>query len=408
MALLTGAGLVVAAAGAMALTLGGAGQAPDDMAYETYTVVEGPFAVHQSFAGRIGPGEQVEVLAPADASITQVEVIFGDKVEQGQVLFRLSAADVWRAQAEARIAYLQADETQKRTELWADSPEGRRSQRSIDDAELELKDSQRRKAEADRLFERGLIARSEIEGIDRNVRQAEQALMAARDEQAQMIRRSRGAERTISHLQKDLAGSRLRDVNDGDPVVRAPLTGVLVRPATRTVSAEGAAAVVGGRVTKGQSLGVIASLDALDVAFRVDEADLHLLHSGMKAQITGAGFASQVLDGHVMAIAGEAQSDSADKSMFEVRVRMAPLSPKATAQVRIGMTANVRVTLYETQKAVSIPIVALMPDGASVRVRQNDGRITMRAVQTGRASVSDVEILDGLSAGDVVVWPRGA
>ena len=403
-ALVGGAVLLAITAVVMALTLGGASHGPDATAYESYIVTEGPFVVQQSLAGRIVPGEQVEVLAPAEASITQVAVVFGDKVKQGQVLFRLSEVDVWRAQAEARIAYLQADETQKRTQNWADTPEGHRSQRNIENAELEVKDSQRRKVEADRLFERGLIARSEIEGIDRNVRQAEQTLMAARDEQAQMLNRSRGAERTISHLQTGLASSRLRDVKDGEPVVRAPLSGVLVRPAARALSDAANSTVVGGRVSKGQSLGVIASLDALDVAFRVDEADLHLLHSGMKAQITGSGFASHLLDGHVLAIAGEAQSDSADKSLFEVRVRMAPLSPQAAEQVRIGMTANVMVTLYQADRAKSIPILALMPDGASVRVRGQDGRITIRPVKTGRASISHLEILDGLSLGDNVVW----
>lgn len=56
----------------------------------TYRVVEEPFVIQQSFSGRIAPGEQVEVLSPTDATVLEIGFNFGDRVEAGQVLFRLN------------------------------------------------------------------------------------------------------------------------------------------------------------------------------------------------------------------------------------------------------------------------------------------------------------------------------
>lgn len=371
----------------------------------SHRVSEGPFAITQSFSGRIAPGEQVEVLSPGDASVIEIGFAFGDRVEAGQVLFRLDPDDVWRQEAEARIAYLTAEESARKILAWEQGPEMRRAERGLENARHQLEDIQRRHDEAKRLFERGLIARVEMESQQNSLRQAREGLETAREELAATRARGTGTERSVTLLQQGLAATRLKDASGGGPVIVAPRAGIMVRAPSGNAGQE-TGPKVGGKVSKGQSLGVIAALDGLDVVFRVDEADLALLEPGTPAVVSGPGFSGRHLKGRLLSVAGEAEpSGSGERTQFSARVRLDPLDPRDAAIIRIGMTGHVSLTLYEAERALSVPVPALVDGRPQLRVRQADGTAVIRDVTLGRIGPERAEVLSGLAAGETVVWP---
>jgi multidrug efflux pump subunit AcrA (membrane-fusion protein) len=73
----------------------------------------------------------------------------------------------------------------------------------------------------------------------------------------------------------------------------------------------------------------------------------------------------------------------------------------------IGTTANIRLVSYHKDTAVSIPLKALHfgNGGFSVSVKLTDGKTEPRPVRRGRVSGENVEILEGLEKGQVVVTP---
>lgn len=370
-----------------------------------HTVTLGPFELRQSFSGRIVPGEQVEIIAQTDATVTDIAFRFGERVEAGQVLYRLNADDVWRKSAEARIGYLQAADTASRMENWSSGPEMNSARRGLESARIQFEETQRRHDEGKQLFERGLIARTEMEGLARSLHQSEQAVTTAEEDLARTTARGVGMERQVAGLQRGLASTRLQDaVSGSEAVIRAPRAGVMVRPSS-TSGADNNGAKVGGKVAMGQSLGVVAALDGLDVVFRVDEADLILLETGMVASITGPGLGGHTLKGQLLAVSGEADSGSSgEKTMFEARVRLDPLSADMAKIMRIGMTAQVSLVLYETQQAITVPVSALNNGAPLVQLQKADGTLEIRPVTLGRIGPDRVEILSGLSVGDKVVW----
>ncbi|OYX00489.1 MAG: hypothetical protein B7Z12_15985, partial [Caulobacter vibrioides] len=215
--------------------------------------------------------------------MTRVLFEYGDQIDAGQRLLELDAADVLRSRAEAESAWLKADAEADRMAGWEGGVEVRRATRTIAAAEADLSDLETKIAETQALLERGLVPWSEHEGLLQQRRQREAALVSAREDLAETLRRAGAGERRLASLQRAVAAAQYDAVRDGgDGVIIAPQGGVIVRPESQGESADKVVRT-GGRVAKGQSLAVIASTAALDVVFTLDELDLNAIQPGQKA-----------------------------------------------------------------------------------------------------------------------------
>lgn len=399
----------------LALTLGcGRTKAPDATTEQSFVVRRAPFVMLSTFSGQIVPGVRIDLTAPADARVAEVRFAYGDRVQEGQLLVVLDPSDVARGRAEAEIAWLRADAEASRLQNWDQGAEMRRASRSVEAAEVELSDAEAKLAETQRLLDRGLVPRSEYDGLLQQRRQRQAAMAAARDDFADTQQRGRGGERRIALLQREAARSGQAGLSGGrGSAIYAPRTGVIVRPTGDGEGGEGGVHA-GGQVREGQLLGVIASASGLDVAFKLDEADLETLEPGQKAMVTGPGFGGVALPGTLRSIGGEAQSPpGGGKATFEARIRLDPPSATAAHRIRIGMTANVAIMAYENSKAVTAPPQAVQGAAprAYVMVRSRPGRpAERRPITIGRVGPTAVEVLSGLAPGDILVWeaPSGA
>ena len=402
---------VVAIVCVLALTLRGRTKAPDATTEQSFVVQRAPFVMLSTFSGQIVPGVRIDLTAPVDARVAEVRFAYGDQVQEGQLLVVLDPGDVARGRAEAEIAWLRADAEASRLRNWDQGAEMRRASRSVEAAESDLNDAEAKLAETKRLLDRGLVSRSEYDGLVQQRRQRQAAMAAARDDFADTQQRGRGGERRIALLQREAARSGHAGLT-GAPgsAIYAPRTGVIVRPTGDGEGGEGGQGGVhaGGQVRKGQLLGVIASASGLDVAFKLDEADLATLEPGQKAMVTGPGFGGVALPGTLLRVGGEAQAPpGGGKATFEVRIRLDPSSATAARKIRIGMTANVAIMAYENPKAVTAPPQAVQGAAprAYVMVRSRPGRpAERRPIAIGRVGSSAVEVLSGLAPGDIVVW----
>jgi multidrug resistance efflux pump len=401
--------LAVAAVAVLAVGLTrGRAKAPEAAAEQSFVVRRGPFVLVSTFSGQVVPGARIDLTAPFDARVAEVRFAYGDQVQEGQLLIAFDPADVAHGRAEAEIAWLRADTEAARLQNWDQGAEMRRASRQVEAAEAELGDVETKLAETQRLLDRGLVPRSEYDNLVQQRRQRQAAVAAARDDFADTQQRGRGSERRIALLQREAArsGQAGLAVASGSAIY-APRTGVIVRPDGDDKGGEGGVHG-GGQVQRGQLLGIIANASGLDVAFKLDEADLAAIEPGRKAMVTGPGFGGVALPGTVLSVGGEAQAPpGGGKATFEARVRLDPLSEAVARRIRIGMTANVAIMAYENHKAVTAPPQAVQ--GAApqtyVMVRSRPGRpAERRPVTIGRVGPTAVEVLSGLKPGDTVVW----
>lgn len=372
----------------------------------SFEVQAAPFVLSAHFTGEIVPGNQVEVVAPFDGAVTATHFSFGDQIAEGDLLITFDPADVARTRAEAEAAWLRAEEAMARMEGWDEGAEMRRVQRSLEAAESDLHDVERRLEETTALFERGLVSRNEYEGLVQQERARRRAFVQAQEEVTETQRRGQGAERRIAYLERELARTHMQAVSAGaDVEIRAPADGVIVRPRDRDTD-EGSDVI--SRVSRGQILGVIASPDGLGVIFRLDESDLSIVNPGQPVSVTGPGFEGIELRGRILGVSGQAdRSGRETMATFAAIIRLAPLSPEASRHVRIGMSANIEVITYEREAAFAIPPESVQGDAAARWVmvrREAHAAAERRSIEIGRTGPTRVEVVSGLKPGDVIVW----
>lgn len=211
---------------------------------------------------------------------------------------------------------------------------------------------------ASQLLERNLAPRAEVEDTQARLRQAEAEIQA---------------------LQARLANYRLL----------APFSG---RVGFRNIS-------TGALVTPGMALVTLDKLDIMKLDFAVPEVFLDVLEPGLILTATSAAFPGYTFQGEIATIGSRV--DPISRSM---NVRAELQNPEM--RLRPGMLMEV-VVRRRPRQAIVIPEAALIPEGERHFVlvihEEEENRIERRQVQIGQRRPGDVEVLEGINKGELVV-----
>lgn len=170
--------------------------------------------------------------------------------------------------------------------------------------------------------------------------------------------------------------------------LRAPIAGVVT-------TMHG---VLGEAVDPSQPLVEVADPNALDVVFNVTPGEAAQVRVGDSLRVTASGAAEWLGTGFVTAVG--ASVDTATRAV-PVRTRI----PRPERPLRIGESVSGRIVTAVHQHALTIPLAALVPfgDGYQVFVVDSASVAHARPVTVGARTEALAEIVQGLSAGEVVV-----
>lgn len=169
--------------------------------------------------------------------------------------------------------------------------------------------------------------------------------------------------------------------------VRAPFSGVV---GIRNVSP-------GDYVKEGQELVNIEDIATLKVDFRLPEATVPQLQAGRPLEVTADALPGEKFTATLEAV--DPAIDAGGRSVL-LRARL----DNTAGRLRPGMFVRVRLALAEKDAALMLPEQALVSDPAGAFVyRVVDGKAEKVKVRSGVRRDAQVEIVEGLAAGDVVV-----
>ena len=379
------------------------------------TVIQAqPFVATLGVAGQVAAGDVVAVVAPFDGKVTQVNFDYGSPVAQGQVLVTLDTTEILQRRDEAEAEYLKAAQSAADMANWPNSAEVSQARRNEAAAEFDLADTKRKISETRTLFDRGLVARDELDSLMQQQRSQENALAAAKQDVAETVKRGTGPNRRVADIELSTARARLDDLQaqmDGASL-RAPVAGVIVRPQGEKSETAAQGVHAGMSLTRGQLIAAIARPGGLSVTFQLSEADANRVRPGQQVHVTGPGFEGMNLSGVIATVAREATPATGDTAVsFAASARLDPLTPAQAAIIRIGMTASVTIDLYRNSLALTAPPAAIQgtaPDTFVLVKTPGTQQPRRVAVRIGQTAPDGVEILSGLKAGDVVIWTPGA
>jgi multidrug efflux pump subunit AcrA (membrane-fusion protein) len=335
--------------------------------------------------GEIGSRRTLEIRARATGTLVELADSFeeGGAVEKGQLLARVDPTD-------ARFALDRAE-----SELQDSKAEKREAERALVLARDELAAAKEQAALRQKAYERQADLQDRGVGTAATAEQAE--LAAAQARQAVIARRQAvaTAEARIDQAETRLARSRIaRDEAQrrlDDTRITAGFSGTL-----RDVTV-----VEGGRVSENERLGTLVDGSALEVAFRVSTAQYRRLidASGAlrKLPVTArlGGFGRDMTARGIISREGAAVGEGATGRLIFARLYAAPA-------MKPGDFVTVEVEEPPLDRVVRLPAAAMGPDG-SVLVLGDDDRLAEQPVTLLRRQGDDILVRgDGLTGARVV------
>lgn len=168
--------------------------------------------------------------------------------------------------------------------------------------------------------------------------------------------------------------------------IKAPFTGMV---GLRNVS-------VGDYLKDGQDLINIEDVTTLRVDFKLPENYLGRISKGQSVEVVTDALPSERFKAVLDAI--DPMVDQNGRSI-SARARL----DNAKGRLRPGMFVRVRLLFGERKAVLMVPEQAIVPGGQSAVFKVVDGKASLVKVRLGARRAAQVEIVDGLAEGDLVV-----
>lgn len=318
---------------------------------KTAAVIQTNISFAVNAAGEIGPAEQVSVRPEINGRLEVLPVDIGDRVRQGELLFKLDDKELQQQRASNLTA--------------------------IERARLELQKAERDYLRAQDLLAENLISQELYDNTKTTYELAKNSLDRA---------------------QKDLA---LIDERLTKTEVKAPFDCTVL---TRPISVGQAVSGSGG-FNSGTEVLTIADLNYLIINAHINQADVPRLQPNQTVEVGVEAVAGLKVTGVVERIAPQATIRNNIKG-FAARIRI----ENPDERIRPGMTANIKIPVASAENVVAVPLVAVFTEKPSPTSTERERYVYVargnafekRLVKVGVSDFFFAEIQEGLSAGDVV------
>jgi RND family efflux transporter MFP subunit len=324
---------------------------------EPVTVIEptlGSIGKMITATGSVEAKRKILVTAEPGAKIAALYFEEQDLVAKGQVLAKL-------------------DDVELLTQL-------RQMEGALKLAETTLASAKATLQQTQTLYEKGYVARQEVEAAQRQV------------------------EVSSTQLDEKKATMLLLKAKRSQTLVRAPISGAITRKWVEVggIVSDGAKGISGGPGGQLQPVGIaeIAHLEALEFHVDVDQTEIGMIKRGQSAIIVLDAFRDRRLSGTVEEVTLSSVEEIGGRVRYKVRVEL----QKSDAPLRLGMTGTVDFLLARKENIVTLPTSVLIPRGGEEFIFVvEDGKAHLKAIQTGLRTEDVVEVVAGLHVGEQVI-----
>ncbi|MBY8962801.1 efflux RND transporter periplasmic adaptor subunit [Flavobacterium sp. D11R37] len=350
--------------------------------------------------GKVQPEVEVKISSEVSGEIIGLPIKEGQAIKKGDLLVRINP-DLYESGVSRSTASLST------------------AKAGLSQAEAQLKEAKANYDRNKRLFDKGVISKSEWDKI------------VSAYEVAQANKQS-------AYFNVQSAGANVTEARDNlnRTTIYSPVDGTISK-----LDAELGERVVGTQQMAGTEIMRVANLNNMEVEVDVNENDIVKIQIGDPAEIEVDAYLRRKFKGEVTSISNSASSDlTADQvTNFKVKVRilkdsyadMTEGKPANYSPFRPGMTATVDIITERKEDILAVPISAVVvkSDTTGVKkdvvaeleekenemkgestdkkyecvyVKQGDKAI-LRPITTGIQDDTNIEVKKGLKNGDVVI-----
>lgn len=353
--------------------------------------------------GNIEAGTEVRVFPKITARIETIYVDVGDSVKKDNLIALLESDELKAqvAQAEAAVQNMRAKWAQM--ELGARQEEVDQVRDLVAKAQAKFKDAENQYERMKGLFERGVVARSELDFAELTYRVAQADLSSAQKQLKMLLEGATQEERQalLAQLRQAEASLEVAKIRLSYTRITSPIDGIVSQ---RFFD-------LGHLAVPAQPLFTIVQMDCVKVMVYFPEHQVRSIVPGIKATLRVAAYPDQVFHGKIDRVS----------PTFDPATRLFPAEIKIVNQkylLRPGMFTNVTLFVEPRKNALLVPKAAVLyveeyPEGLELgygEIRRQhylfvakDGRAHRRKVLLGHESGPLVEVLEGVERGEQVI-----
>jgi len=347
-----------------------------------------------SATGKIQPEIQVEISPDVSGEIIEMSVVQGQKVEKGDLLFRLNP-DIYQSGVNRSVATLQNVKA------------------SLNQTEASLKEAKSNYDRNKQLFDKGIISKANWDKVVSGYEIAK-------------------ANRESAYYSVQSTNASVNEARDylNRTNVYAPMSGTIFM-----LFAEVGDRAVGTQQFMGTGIMRIANFNNMEVGIDVNENDIVKVEIGDSTIVEVDAYLKKEFKGIVTEIANSVEGDlTADQvTNFKVKVRILEESykyllegkPENYSPFRPGMTATVDIITNTRKDIFAVPIssVVIKTDTTSAKSKikkenevengkeerfecvfiKNGDIAELRVIKTGIQNDTNIEIISGINDGDEVI-----
>lgn len=362
-----------------------------------------------NLSGTIQPIAWYEINGGLTSYVSQLHFSYGEVVKQGQLLVSLDTSEQQNKLRQSTASLIQAQLASEKLQNWPYRPEVLRAKRQLNQAKAQLINIQRQLKETQRLYDIGIVSGLELENLKISLRAQQQSVIGASEFLTETLASGGQSQQRIAALNLTNATQIVNAIKQNlkKAQIFSPIDGIVFRAVEDKKGERKSKLHVGSVVSSNLPVLAIADFSGIAIEFQVPEAQLLSLQQQQEAIISVDALADISITGKISYISGRASKGNAkgeakQAPQFAVEVSSENISTKLRNQLRIGMSASVRIKIYHNPTAIVIPFEALIIEGEArfVNVINDNGQQQRRAVHVRNTLVDGVEIDGGLVVGE--------
>jgi RND family efflux transporter MFP subunit len=323
--------------------------------------------------GSLFPLDEVTVSSEVEGRVEQVLVDVGDHVSTGQTIVKVVQTELQLTLDQQRASLQQARARLGLSENGDDLKDVRNAP-EVKKAAADLADAQQKYLRAKTLYEQGLLPKQSFDEAESR----HNAARAAYDLSVQTVENLR------AQLAQSKAATSLAQKKVGDSLIRAPFAGQIKERS-----------VTQGQYLKVQTpVMVIVNIDPMRVRLRVPEKMAAWVKTGQEVTVSVEAYPGRAFTGKITRI-----NPSVDQQTraFEVEA----LIDNRESLLKPGFFVKATIPSSFVVEALVVPQDALLYVYGVYKVFVIEGNtVKEKEVKIGERTGDDVEIVEGLSAGD--------
>ena len=347
-----------------------------------------------SATGKIQPEIEVKISSEVSGEIIALPVKEGQTVKKGDLLVKINP-DLYTSSLNRTVAGLSGTKA------------------GLTQADAQLKEAKSNYDRNKKLFDKGIISRSEWEKIASSYDVAKASKQSA-------YYNVQSASATVSEAKDNL----------GRTTIYSPADGTI-----SMLAVELGERVLGTQQMTGTEILRVANLNNMEVEVDVNENDIVKISIGDSTNVEVDAYLKKKFKGIVTSISNSANATlTADQvTNFKVKIRIIKESyadltkakPESYSPFRPGMTATVDIITTRKENVLGVPIGAIVIKSDTLAVAKTDDqdkaiktksdkkfecvfvkvgdKAELRVVKSGIQDDSNIEIYSGLKAGDEII-----